>query len=86
MNEDKKRVIDQILRDFTDVEKTKKRRHKHSVSLPNCDSPRSRFFKKDGNKPERGDKITYMRVFKKYVDGQKVKRNASDQKSQDISD
>jgi hypothetical protein len=39
--------------------------HKQSVSLCKRESPRSRFLKKEQNKPEPGDKITYMLVEKR---------------------
>jgi hypothetical protein len=43
----------------------KKKNHKQSVSLCKKESPRSKFLKKPGNKPVKGDTITFMPAMKK---------------------
>jgi hypothetical protein len=57
-------IREQLIKEFNAPEKPKKN-HKQSVSLCKRESPRSRFLKKEGNKPVVGDKITYMLVEKK---------------------
>jgi hypothetical protein len=63
--EARERFHEQLLYEFQNPEQPKKKPNKHSVSLCKRESPRSRFLKKKGNKPEPGDKITYMLVEKK---------------------
>jgi hypothetical protein len=56
-----RRFREQLLYEFLNPKPIKKNPNKSSVSL--C--KREKFLKKKGNKPEPGDKITYMPAMKK---------------------
>jgi hypothetical protein len=66
MNDERRqRFREQLVYEFQNPEQITKKPNKLSVSLCKRESPRSRFLKKKGNKPEPGDKITYMLVEKR---------------------
>lgn len=62
----RKKIRDQLLKEFNENEpKKRSKNYKLSASLCKRESPRSRFLKKEGNKPIPGDRNTYMPALKK---------------------